>query len=374
MKINDVFSGKQNLSESPESITGLQMMTNTLVKALAAHIAFHLNKKITDYPSAVDDLDVWDCAAITIDTAYPNRKGIKALPQELRTFPLAMKTLRISLAPGNGRTRGHYQAGGGWRQSEIVLRIEDDVFAKVREAAKQGNITFWTIMEMLKNSVSTLLHELVHAYDDFKSKGKYVDQDKYVSVDRPNVDQETFNKYLNNPAEINARYAQAIANVYGFQHRPWKEFFARFRSEFVGWRILSPEDKRRLTVRAATQFGRGQAAKSWDVTKPLADLSAKLAERLGTFVLLSYRNSGDAIVVHMHADIDNAKRAAIIHAACRAGEIYRKIVCVDSPLKPAEMKAMGFVLNRGRNKDYRLSTVWYRPVTREEAAGLRMAA
>lgn len=129
---------------------------------------------------------------------------------------------------------------------------------------------------------STLLHELQHAYDAWRSKGKafnsqqtpeYLKQqdiaNKLELKNREDLTPEevdaisnSYKAYLNLTHEINARFAQAMHKVrmVGLDDnlddvmKPWDGVFKDFQIYFDGWRVLSDKMKRKLTRRLAKAY------------------------------------------------------------------------------------------------------------------------
>jgi hypothetical protein len=66
------------------------------------------------------------------------------------------------------------------------------------------NINLDYFLSKNRKPASTLLHELQHALDDYKSKGRALTS---VSYSQPEKD---FEAYLKHPMEINARFSQAL--------------------------------------------------------------------------------------------------------------------------------------------------------------------
>lgn len=115
---------------------------------------------------------------------------------------------------------------------------------------------------------SSLLHELQHAYDDFRSKNKVYQtkqfkkyREKYMQgvEDNVNQDAEHFLKYSNLPHEIWARFTQAMyethftewdreksKNDFVFVMKPIKDVVKQFKYAFKNFRYLPDKMKRKL--------------------------------------------------------------------------------------------------------------------------------
>ncbi len=129
---------------------------------------------------------------------------------------------------------------------------------------------------------STTLHELQHAYDNYRSKGKSFNKQTPEYRDKLNKSSELKDKrelkdeerefmkklshqYLNFPHEINARFTQTIKDIafsdlvnndeggWRFKMNSLRNVIIKFKSSFNGWNILSDKDKKRL-IRKLSQF------------------------------------------------------------------------------------------------------------------------
>lgn len=120
---------------------------------------------------------------------------------------------------------------------------------------------------------STLLHELRHAFDDYRSKGNYLNTKRWEKYKIKSDALEPFNpeseqsvkqhsekhkSYLKLAHEINARFSQALAKVRfdkfddNWEHKskkPFNEVLKDFKYEFENWRILTPKMQQWITKR-----------------------------------------------------------------------------------------------------------------------------
>jgi hypothetical protein len=131
--------------------------------------------------------------------------------------------------------------------------------------------------------ISTLAHELQHAYDDYRSGGmlyntkefeKYKEKYYQPSSDSNSMSDDSVlsdlnkaKRYLNLPHEIWARFTLAMQNIkfyssdfddenwvsYDYKMRPLNRTIYGFMNSFSGFNILSPTLKRKL-VNKVSQF------------------------------------------------------------------------------------------------------------------------
>ncbi|MFW6219892.1 MAG: hypothetical protein ACOC33_03550 [bacterium] len=149
--------------------------------------------------------------------------------------------------------------------------LEERINEKLKE--RNNNMTQSDLFNILFYSLyTTLIHELQHAYDDYRSGGKALQTKefkKYIqdkTRDKINSDLESAKKYLNLPHEIWARFTQAVDRIsfyeadyekdkYGFQFKmvPLKKLAKDFARKFDGFSILSDKMKRKL-INKIVQF------------------------------------------------------------------------------------------------------------------------
>lgn len=103
-----------------------------------------------------------------------------------------------------------------------------------------------------------LLHELRHAYDDFVSKGNYLNDKKSINYygnyetdsKKPdyNMSSEQHKIYLTLPHEYWARFTQTINSLN--KTLPFDKYFDDFKRKIGGWELISPKHQKRITKAA----------------------------------------------------------------------------------------------------------------------------
>ena len=168
----------------------------------------------------------------------------------------------------------------------IKLKYSQDDLAEINKLliekpygeVKPGDVYF----KLYYIFYSTLLHELQHAYDAWRSKGKaftsqrskdYVSKQKMadklekkatsdLTPEERNALSDSYKAYLNLTHEINARFAQSMQKArlktvddeWNDIMKPWDEAYRSFKSNFKGWQILSDKMRKRLTNRLAKAY------------------------------------------------------------------------------------------------------------------------
>lgn len=155
------------------------------------------------------------------------------------------------------------------REIEIYVDLYDikkDIDEKLRRGSISDKDVLYTIHSKL---FSSLVHELQHAYDDYRSKNQIYRSKEYKQYldaymnnkvrDNISDDLEQAKKYMNLPHEIWARFSQAIQNTsfYTFDidekneklvyfMNPLKNVVRDFQRKFKGFGILPDKMKRKL--------------------------------------------------------------------------------------------------------------------------------
>jgi hypothetical protein len=362
MRLDELFA-PQALMESPATQSGFQILAQTLLRSLATRITSTLSERLAEDPDYVPEL--WRLPATTFGTAYPNGKGLKKLPEPVRKFVKANPSLRLYVDEPNARLNGIYRSKPhATAQAEIGLFMDPAWFTEIQEAARQGRLTYWIVINFLSKRTDVLVHEIAHAYDDWASNGKFRDNARSLTA---KANPKNFDLYLTDPIEINARFMQTVSKMAAYRRGSWKDYLSAFKQEFTGWRLLSVTDKRRLMQRLAAVYSQDRVAPPMNIAAQAKALAAKLSERFGIPILLNYHAVTDTIDVTYLPTRDRTIQQFVLQAAARLADIYRKTVEISEAVPQTLLKALGFVRNRGRNKDFRLSTPWYRPSRRATA-------
>ena len=203
-----------------------------------------------------------------INGAYLPYLDISNYDEELQRF---IKETKIGIVP----EKNHFARGSYHSQKEmkmIYLDIPDKFIEKVNNKLENSNLEQALFIEFYFQFDSTLLHELQHAWDDWKSNGKtffnkkwgrFVDKKKkLVKSDSFSKEESDINRlYMNLQHEINARFTQTIKKI-NFGEVDNLDYYVPietmislekvlkdFKSNFDGYHMLSPKDKKRIINR-----------------------------------------------------------------------------------------------------------------------------
>jgi hypothetical protein len=162
--------------------------------------------------------------------------------------------------------------------NDIVVYIDDlpELFSKINNSVKEEKHfdADRLYVHLFYELYSTLVHELQHAYDDYRSKGKLYQTKQYKKYlekyvrgnieNEINSDIEQAKKYVNLPHEIWARFSQAMINTRFttldikdnkviLEMKPIKKVVSEFKRYFDHYRELSDVMKRKL-INKVVQF------------------------------------------------------------------------------------------------------------------------
>ena len=193
---------------------------------------------------------------------------------------------------------------------EINLYFSKDFIGDINDAINPPADSWVTkfnetslYMKLFFKFNSALIHELQHAYDDYRSKNKIFQSKqskdfmtKYPETQTKEIGQdlERAKSYLNLPYEIWARFTQTMLKVefysvdfnktsdgFDFFMIPIEKVVNKFKINFPGYHILSDDDKKRL-LNKVVQFWHFEQdkvkLKNSEEAKRLSGKQAQLAE------------------------------------------------------------------------------------------------
>jgi hypothetical protein len=213
-------------------------------------------------------------------TIHNSFNGLVSKYSKLNEF---MNSFSLSLAIKDT----DYRVKGDFRMmakntGAITLRISyDDIRNSLVKYVKPSlgeDLTQEMVNEMVSNVyfnlfdnqiLSTLLHELQHAYDSWRSNTKFTNSRRSNDFYSKYGNDNTFNKnkydeYIKMQHEINARFSQAISDIKFFKLNfsddetkplryrvlfPIDTVIADFKSTFMGYQAMAPSVQERLLNR-----------------------------------------------------------------------------------------------------------------------------
>lgn len=265
------------LDETYDSIKEISTLSNEIIKEVSGQNLETINK--------YRELRHIYGLSISQLSGNPKFKDLKGLINRLNLY--------ILFEPKEGTVRGNYSVYKYKDKRSFNLRHEreitvyydfDELYEKIQMLfSNKDKITHNELYyAMFSEFNDTLIHELQHAYDDYRSRGmayktkehsKY--QKKYESEINDKLQDVAFKKfekykdYLNLPHEIWARFTQTINDIHlagldfkedengktsfhEYMH-PFNEVLSKFKNSFVGYEHLNDDMKKRL-IRKLSQF------------------------------------------------------------------------------------------------------------------------
>ena len=294
---------RQILDEDYDSIQEIKVLANAVLKKIALRSLSSVKEYVQDYNNG-NDLMIW-FQNVSLNEVFDDDR---AKYVKLRSFLEASSNTKVYMsnkafmsAKMDSHTKGNYSYRLSKSKSfkrglprEINLYYGQDfkntLVEKVNEIVEGGQIV--KVGRNLNASdlyfilyypfISTLIHEIQHAYDDFRSDSKIYQTkefDKFIKlnnelvVNKESVSKEEFYKrdvdYLNLNHEVWARFSQAmdkvrfttgdiLKNEKGESY--WKdemkdihEVAKDFARTFDSFDVL-PEDVKRKLMRKISQF------------------------------------------------------------------------------------------------------------------------
>jgi hypothetical protein len=342
----------RTLFESPEMQAGFEMIARLLINDWVTRIMQQHSHIAV----------IYNLAAGTFATTFVNGRHLKKLPEKLRAFVKhSVKVYtRLVAVEKTDQTRGEYRSGSIYhRQPEIILYFDPEPFA---EYLSRPN--WHTLHNFLRTRGRTLVHELRHAYDDYASSGKYTisSQAYTAAVDRRSATADPSDEkrirahrsYLLQPHEISARYTQATGTIWPFLHGAWTDYFAKFKEAFDGWQDMPPNVRMRLIRRLGAEWTNAHDKRPpIDINPFIKKLDAKL-KAAGSDIRVSPAHGN--IEVWGLQDAPPKLQTAVLNQVTYLADIFQRQVVTHD----AVPGGFGFVRNKGRNIDYRISAPYRR--------------
>ena len=185
--------------------------------------------------------------------------------------------LGVEMVPNYSSNGSFYRTHKRSTIYSIKIRVTDNQIDGINKEIKAydgdnlSSFIYWSTYDF--NSV--MIHELQHAYDSFRSDGRFDTHKQNDAFHRKTIEtmfnrdkktrQAMFDRYLKLTHEINARFSQAIEAINPFdlvqvgddwerKVLSWDEYYKEFVKKFMGWDVMSPNNRKRLTTRLAKTY------------------------------------------------------------------------------------------------------------------------
>jgi len=231
---------------------------------------------------------------ITISNAVENSEKYN----KLQSFIIETK-ISFMFLPKSNHISGHYTLIGGQigkdydprEYRDIVIYYDENFLSELQKKINDHLNKEWKFESkdlytlLYFKFLSSLIHEIQHAYDDYRSKGKMYDTKEFRKyIEKYSKKKEFIDKkeelaatktYLNFPHEVWARFAQAIEKTnftsgdfmeasdgrfyMKYEMKPIRSVLIKFYYNFIGWTSLFKDnnelsDMQRRLQKAVVQF------------------------------------------------------------------------------------------------------------------------
>lgn len=261
MDINSIIREEFLLYEGYEEERELNLLVEGIIDYFAERNSYHI----------IDDI-------ISKGESYPNiefdydREGILYMLNDFLRYERLVSFIRyggiyVQFARGM-KSKGYYinkrktiYLNYDINENEFLRLIEHgiSVFKKNGIDVLNRAQKFYLLKQAIEMVFSeTILHELRHAYDDFRSGGKFISDKKSIKYytkkknkTQSNEDEMTekdWREYYNLPHEYWARFSTYLRKVRNINYNSitFNDLYNNFKDFFVGYDVLNNKDKKRL--------------------------------------------------------------------------------------------------------------------------------
>lgn len=189
--------------------------------------------------------------------SYIDLSDIKKVDPILKEFVDFGITVRVLLKKDRAGQQGSYkrelELGKLFRTIDLIYDLRE--WEGIIINFENNVVSRSDLKKVLDSQKGTLVHELIHAYDDFVSLGKALD-------DKVSSQTSSYMGYLKKPSEINARYAETVSIIKELKLIPtshsrrggFKKYVDTFKFTFTGWQEMDKKIQKRLIGRLAKEY------------------------------------------------------------------------------------------------------------------------
>lgn len=365
MIINELFM----VLESVETQSSIETLSRMILSEIVHKTVMFHNQKLTFWEFSDHSM-----AGTNLKSLFPNGKGLTKLPVNVRAFVKANPTLRIGFDGLKNGVRGQFSA----YSNEVLLSLSEKSIETIKSLISDKYFTVWNLSRIvLQSSVfETLVHELTHAYDNWASSGKYKENVRSKEAQKSRGyfdrdwmrDQQKVSLYLNDPIEINARYAAVVAKLnLLIPNVPWNTILNNFKYEFLGWKSIPEDEQRRLIKRLAQEWTSKRKEIKRDYKEEFDAFYAGLRSATGLQTYMNYSFSSNALIVDSFGTDDPSKISVILKSVIYFADVRKLIVGLEDVKITPALREMGFVPNKNSKRNFRLHylVTIYRPARTE---------
>ncbi len=240
---------KQFLVEKPKENRDLEIIRDAVLKELMAVGTPQLMAELESQVYPNDNIgQYYNCY---LGDAQRNQRPL-VQEREIVMFLDAYKATKISFSQGRNHG-GLFQTIG--HVHNIILKVPEVLWHRVLDE----KVTEELIWKFLNDPMNrrTLLHELRHAFDQYKSDGKY-DSQARTKGDEYHEETDSLKKtkiYVNQTHEMSARFTATIDIIkkYKFSSN-FDRYMVEFQLAYDNWHLLTPKHQKELKKKVAVEY------------------------------------------------------------------------------------------------------------------------
>lgn len=251
-----------------------------------------------------------------------------------------------------------------------------------------SNMNRYNLHKFLNLRKNTLEHELQHAFDDYRSKGKFNKGTVLLpsDVNSPNYISK-YKDYVNSSHEISAFFTNTASKVLDVSYKNKSKWYAdsyydpsnwdkvsnAFKSEFPSWDSVDTNVQKKLMKRLYQLYSTMYPSKikGKDIKDKVKSLEKYLINKYNTDkIMLWYNHDHNYIIIdEMYANSEEDEES-ILKEILKLADTYKKIVGINLYKKHTSiyltksrklLRSLGFFDNYKSNKrDYRFREEWIR--------------
>lgn len=344
------------LNESLQSHKDIIFLTNLFINKIITAYLEKYSKTLEDAKIVYGEIEFWNHYSFMdflpkTNIKYEEISYSKKLSKETKDCIKKSNGIYVLFEPSKKTTLGSFDNN---RIIRLYVNLKDESIIsrskrqRIIEEPSSANIDVF-----LREFRSTLIHELQHYIDRWRSDSKYLDKNHTKAMVKMSSEYN-YEDYYKLSHEISARYTQALSEINN--RNIFTDFLSDFKDKFVGWNLMTPEIKARLTKRLYQYYT--------SINKNKNKLSAEKIDIVLDKIKSKYdvKISFDGYVFDIYdADIAKKDYKSIINDMVKLSDIYRyDIEIYPYPEIKEYLKSVGFKENRGRNIRYDLSwSCWY---------------
>ena len=280
--INESFDDNNNsiieeevLDETYTAQKDLEKLSNTIIKHIVRNYVLNIKH---DFDSN-ESLNLPMSFPSAVHTNNYSGEGYEEMSEFIKDTSLMISTKKRPTSSVRASYRPSFNGG------IINLFYSQEEFNSIASKIEYNNteeeIENYLYYHFYTKFNSSLIHELQHAYDYWRSQGnamnKKVESNDYIksleaktvadlTPEEKNALNKSYERYLKLQYEINARFSEALKKLSWYkiidltpsgpikEIQDWDYLYKKFKYEFYGWNVMSDKMKKRLTQRLAKSY------------------------------------------------------------------------------------------------------------------------